>query len=88
MTLHQGGDSDGSGLALSGGAVATGGGVAALGTFMVQNTDDVSVSFLFWDFTTSVWLLTLVSALVGAVIWFGAGVLRRRRRRKARRAAR
>jgi uncharacterized integral membrane protein len=35
-----------------------------------------------------VWLLTLASALVGAVIWFGLGVLRRHRRRVERRQAR
>lgn len=73
---------------LSGGAIASGTGIAALLTFMLQNTDDVWVSFLVWDFTLSVWLLTLTSALVGAVIWFGLGVLRRHRRRKERREAR
>jgi uncharacterized integral membrane protein len=72
----------------SAGAIASGTGVAALVAFMVQNTEDVRVSFLWWDFTLSVWLLTLVSALIGAVIWFGMGVLRRHRRRKERRAAR
>jgi uncharacterized integral membrane protein len=73
---------------LSGGALVSGTGIAALLTFMLQNTDDVRVSFLVWDFTLSVWLLTLTSALVGAVIWFGLGVLRRHRRRKERREAR
>jgi uncharacterized integral membrane protein len=70
---------------LSGGAIASGLGIAALVTFMVQNTDDVRVDFLTWDFTLSVWLLTLTSAIVGAVIWIGLGVLRRHRRRKERR---
>jgi uncharacterized integral membrane protein len=69
-----------------GGAIATGGGVAALAAFVFQNTDDVPVSFLFWEFTWPVWLLIVVSALVGALVWFGAGVMRRRRRRKARRS--
>jgi len=59
--------------------------VAALGTFMAQNTDDVTVKFLFWDFTWPVWLLTLFAAVVGALVWFGVGVLRRHRRRKDRR---
>lgn len=76
------------GLRLSGGAIASGAGTGALVAFMVQNRDDVSVSFLFWDFTTSVWLLVLASALVGAVVWFGLGVLRRHRRRVHRRAVR
>jgi uncharacterized integral membrane protein len=73
---------------LSGGAIASLSGVGALAIFMGQNTEDVTVTFLFWDFTWPVWLLTLVAALVGALVWFGLGVLRRHRRRKARRAAR
>lgn len=73
---------------LTGGAVASGAGIAALLTFMVQNTDDVRVSFIVWHFTLSVWLLILASALLGAVVWFGLGVLRRHRRRTARRQAR
>ena len=77
-----------SGLRVSAGAIASGTGVAALLTFMLQNTDDVKVHFLVWDFTVSVWLLTLASALVGAIVWFGLGVLRRHRRRKERRQAR
>lgn len=76
------------GLRLSGGAIASGAGIGALFTFMVQNTDEVRVSFLVWHFTLSVWLLTLASALLGAVVWFGLGVLRRHRRRVARREAR
>lgn len=76
------------GLRLSGGAIASGVGIGALVTFMVQNTDDVNVSFLVWDFTMSVWLLTLTSALLGALVWLGLGVLRRHRRRKERREAR
>jgi uncharacterized integral membrane protein len=73
---------------LGGGAIASISGVAALAVFMAQNTDDVTVKFLFWDFTWPVWLLTLLAALVGALVWFGLGVLRRHRRRKARREAR
>jgi uncharacterized integral membrane protein len=73
---------------LGAGAIASISGVAALATFMAQNTDDVTVKFLFWDFTWPVWLLTLFAALVGALVWFGLGVLRRHRRRKARREAR
>ena len=67
------------------GAIASLGGVAALAVFMLQNTNDVKVEFLFWDFEWPVWLLTLVSALVGALVWFGMGVLRRHRRRQERR---
>jgi uncharacterized integral membrane protein len=73
---------------LGGGAIAALIGVAALVVFMVQNTEDARVKFLFWDFTWPVWLLILVSAILGAVIWIGLGVLRRHRRRQARRADR
>jgi uncharacterized integral membrane protein len=52
---------------------------------MLQNTDDVTVEFLVWEFTSPVWLLALVAALVGALVWLGLGVLRRHRRRKGRR---
>jgi uncharacterized integral membrane protein len=76
------------GLRLSGGAIASLVGVGALAVFMGQNTDDVTVSFLWLDFTWPVWLLVLVSALVGALVWFGLGVVRRHRRRVDRRAAR
>ena len=93
MNMQQNGDPpgtavEGRGLRVSGGAIASGAGIGALLTFMLQNTEDVSVSFLVWDFTLSVWLLTLTSALLGAVVWFGLGVLRRHRRRKERREAR
>jgi uncharacterized integral membrane protein len=52
---------------------------------MVQNTGDVTVSFLVWDFTWPIWLLILVSAAFGALIWLGLGIMRRHRRRKERR---
>jgi uncharacterized integral membrane protein len=83
-----GGPAPSPGLRLSAGAIASVSGIAVLLTFMVQNTDDVRVSFLVWHFTTSVWLLTLTSATLGAVVWLGLGVLRRHRRRKERREAR
>jgi uncharacterized integral membrane protein len=73
------------GLQLSGGAIASLIGVAVLLIFMIQNTQDVTVKFLFWDFTWRLWLLILVAALIGALVWFGLGVLRRHRRRQARR---
>ena len=66
---------------LGAGAIATIGGAAALVIFMLQNTDPVTIEFLFWDFEWPEWLLTLVAALV----WFGVGVLRRHRRREERR---
>jgi uncharacterized integral membrane protein len=73
---------------LGGGAIASISGVVLLLIFIVQNTDDVKLDFLFWDFTWPVWLLTVVSAVLGALVWFGLGVMRRHRRRKERRADR
>jgi uncharacterized integral membrane protein len=73
---------------LTGGAIASLFGVGVLAIFMIQNTDDVKVDFLFWGFTWPLWLLCLAMALVGALAWFGLGVLRRHRRRQERRADR
>jgi uncharacterized integral membrane protein len=52
---------------------------------MIQNTEDVTLHFLVWNFTWPLWLFTIVTAVFGALVWFGLGVLRRHRRRKARR---
>jgi uncharacterized integral membrane protein len=73
------------GRRLGGGAIASLVGGGALLIFIVQNTEDVRLDFLFWHFTWPVWLLTIVSALLGALVWFGLGVMRRHRRRKERR---
>jgi uncharacterized integral membrane protein len=71
--------------ALSGGAIASIGGVALLVVFALQNTEKVQVSFLFWDFSWPLWLVIVMSAVLGALVWLGLGVLRRHRRRKERR---
>ena len=73
---------------INGGLIASLVGVALLVDFMVQNTQDVTLQFLFWSFTWPLWLFTPVVAVLGAVVWIGLGVLRRHRRRVARRAAR
>jgi uncharacterized integral membrane protein len=73
---------------LGGGAIAALSGVAVLVIFVFQNTADVRFHFLFLDFTWPLWLYTLVVAVFGALVWFGLGVIRRHRRRKARRAER
>jgi uncharacterized integral membrane protein len=72
-------------LRLSGGVIASLTGVALLVIFMIQNTDRITLNFLFWSFTWPLWLFTFVMALVGALVWFGVGVMRRHRRRTARR---
>jgi uncharacterized integral membrane protein len=70
---------------MSGGAIASLTGVGVLIIFMIQNTEDVTLHFLVWNFTWPLWLFTIVTAVFGALVWFGLGVLRRHRRRKARR---
>jgi uncharacterized integral membrane protein len=85
---HIEGTSGESGRRIGGGAIASISGIGILVIFMLQNTDDVRLDFLFWSFTWPLWLLSLVMALVGALAWFGFGVLRRHRRRKERRANR
>ena len=73
---------------LSGGLIASLAGAALLVVLMVQNTQDVTLNLLFWDVTWPLWLYTPVVAVLGALVWIGAGVLRRHRRRVARRADR
>jgi uncharacterized integral membrane protein len=70
---------------VSAGAIASllGGGLLLI--FVFQNTQRIDLDFLFWTFTWPLWLLTIVAAVLGALVWFGAGVMRRHRRRKARR---
>jgi uncharacterized integral membrane protein len=79
---------DGKGARLSGGAIASLVGLVLLVIFMLQNREDTTLSFLAWDFTWPLWVVILLSALVGALVWFGLGVLRRHNRRKERRAER
>jgi uncharacterized integral membrane protein len=71
---------------LGAGAIATASGLGVLIIFILQNRQPVTLEFLFWDFTWPVWFYTVVVAVFGAMVWFGLGVMRRRRRRKARRA--
>ena len=73
------------GVRISGGAVAALGGGGLLLVFMLQNRESVTLHFLAWSFTWPLWLFTLVMALVGGLVWIGLGVVRRHRRRKARR---
>ena len=70
---------------LSGGAIASLTGLGLLVIFMVQNTEKITLHFLVWSFTWPLWLFTLVTAVFGALVWFGLGVMRRHRRRVERR---
>jgi uncharacterized integral membrane protein len=73
---------------INGATIATVTGAGVLLIFIVQNTEDVRFDFLFWHFTWPLWLYTIVTAVFGAIVWLGLGVLRRHRRRVARREGR
>ena len=73
---------------MSGGAIASLIGVAVLLIFIIQNTSTIRVNFLFLHFTWPLWLYTIGAALMGALVWFGLGVMRRHRRRTERRERR
>ena len=70
------------------GAIASLTGVGALLVFILQNRNDVRFDFLWLSFTWPLWLYTIVVAVFGAMVWLGMGILRRHRRRVARREAR
>ena len=70
---------------MSGGAIASLTGVGVIVIFILQNTESIEFKFLWLSFTWPLWLFTIVVAAFGALIWFGVGVMRRHRRRKARR---
>ena len=55
--------------------------MALLLAFVLQNSNKVEVKVLFWTFTWPLWLVIIIAAVLGALVWFGAGVLRRHRRR-------
>jgi uncharacterized integral membrane protein len=82
------GETERRGLQLSGGALASLTGAGLLLIFIIQNKQLVTLRFLFWSFTWPLWLFTIVTALLGALVWFGLGVMRRHQRRVARREAR
>jgi uncharacterized integral membrane protein len=76
------------GRRLGAGAIASLTGVGVLLIFVIQNTQRVRLDFLFWTFTWPLWLLTVASALLGALVWFGLGLVRRHQRRVERRQGR
>ena len=73
---------------LSGGAIVSLVAAAVLLIFIIQNTGDINVRFLWVRFSWPLWLYTIVTAVVGAIVWFGLGVMRRHRRRAERRETR
>lgn len=55
-------------------------GLAAL-LFIVQNTKSVQFTFLWFEFNAPLWVMLIVFAVVGALVfWF---IARRRRKRKS-----
>lgn len=70
---------------LGGGAIASLIGLAVLVIFVIQNRMRIKIDFLFWSFVWPLWLYTIVTAVFGALVWFGLGVIRRHRRRENRR---
>ena len=70
---------------LGGGAFASLIGLAVLVIFVIQNRMRIKIDFLFWGFIWPLWLYTIVTAVFGALVWFGLGVMRRHRRRENRR---
>ena len=67
------------------GAIASLIGVGFLLVFVLQNNQSVDLDFLAWTFSWPLWLLIIVAAILGALVWFGLGVVRRHRRRVRRR---
>jgi uncharacterized integral membrane protein len=48
--------------------------------FLLTNSEEVPVEFLWWQESLPLWLILVMSALAGIVIWELASYLRRRRR--------
>jgi uncharacterized integral membrane protein len=61
-------------------AIGLGVAVLALVAFIVQNTGDIRVEWLMFDVTLPLWLLLLITAVLGAVVANLGGWLARRRR--------
>jgi uncharacterized integral membrane protein len=55
--------------------------LAAAIIFVVQNSTHVETNFLFLDFNARLWVVILVSVLLGAALGQAMGLLRRRRKK-------
>ena len=85
MSDPDSGPGSGNSSRLGGGAIASLIGVGLLLIFIIQNTEKIRLHFLVWYFSWPLWFYTIVTAVFGALVWFGLGVMRRHRRRKERR---
>ncbi len=56
--------------------------VALFVVFAVQNTESVTIEFLSWSFELSQFLMMLLSAAAGVLIWEFAGAYSRRAKKK------
>ncbi|GMR03158.1 MAG: hypothetical protein BMS9Abin20_1527 [Acidimicrobiia bacterium] len=62
--------------------------IAVAGIFIFQNTDDTSVEFLFLSGRAPLYLVIVVSMILGALLgWIGSAIRRRRKRRIAHEAS-
>ena len=50
--------------------------------FVLQNTEDVRVEFLWGDFEWPLWIMLLLFAVIGAVVFWAWSARRRRQRRR------
>lgn len=78
---HRSGDIEYSESGLGGGAILAGIVVIVAVIFALQNSDDTTMQFLFLEATVPLSLVIVVSMVLGAVIGWFVGVMRRRRRR-------
>lgn len=54
--------------------------------FVLQNTDKVQFSYLFWHFELALWVMFVITLVAGILIgMLGSALLRRRRRQELRR---
>ena len=56
--------------------------IAIFVIFAVQNTESVTIEFLAWSFQLSQFLMMVLSAVAGVVIWTFAGAYSRRAKKK------
>jgi len=62
--------------------------IAVAGIFIFQNTDDTNVEFLFLSGRAPLYVVIVISMILGALLgWIGSAIRRRRKRRIAHEAS-